>query len=104
MLKKNYQVISLGGGIVLRNENIELIKEKGVIVLLTAKPETIALRMQRDKTRSWLGDNIDLEYVRELMKSREEAYLKVADIVISTDEKTVDEICKEIVETLGFTL
>ena len=104
VLKKNYQVISLGGGIVLRNENIELIKEKGVIVLLTAKPETIALRMQRDKTRSWLGDNIDLEYVRELMKSREEAYLKVADIVIRTDEKTVDEICKEIVETLGFTL
>ncbi len=104
VLKKSYQVISLGGGIVLRNENIELIKENGVIVLLTAQPETIAERMRKDTTRSWMGEHIDLGYIRDLMKSREEAYLEVADIVISTDDKNVDEICKEIVETLGFTL
>ncbi|MBR2696576.1 MAG: type I 3-dehydroquinate dehydratase [Parasporobacterium sp.] len=104
VLKQNYQVISLGGGIILRNENIDLIKEKGVIVLLTATPETISTRMQHDKTRSWLGENIDMDYIRDLMRSREEAYLQVADIVISTDDKNVDQICKEIVETLGFTL
>lgn len=104
VLKKNYQVISLGGGIVMRDENIELIKEKGVIILLTATPETIAKRMQGNPSRSLLGTHIDLDYVRNLMKSREEAYLKVADVVISTDDKTIPEICKEIVETLGFTL
>ena len=104
VIKGNYQVVSLGGGIILRNENIELIKEKGVIVLLTAAPETIAKRLRNDTSRSWVGENFDLDYVRELMKSREEAYLQVADVVISTDDKNVDEICKEIVETLGFTL
>lgn len=104
VLKTNCQVISLGGGIVLRNENIELIRDKGVIVLLTAKPETIAARMKNDQSRSWIGDNIELDYIRDLMKTREEAYLKVADIVISTDDREIDDICKEIVETLGFTL
>lgn len=104
VLKGNYQVISLGGGIILRSENIDLIKERGVIVLLTATPETIGERLRNDTSRSWVGENFDLDYIRELLKSREEAYLKVADIVIETDDRNVDEICKEIVETLGFTL
>lgn len=104
VLKKNYQVISLGGGIFLRDENIDLIKEKGVIVLLTASPETIKERMKNDRSRSVMGDYMDLDYITELMKSRQETYLKVADIVINTDNRDVEGVCKEIVETLGFTL
>lgn len=102
ILQKDYQVISLGGGIILRSENIDMIKEKGEIVLLTAAPETIVKRVKDDRTRPLLGENFDLEYVKELMNSREEAYNRVADIVIETDDKTIDQICKEIVESLGF--
>ncbi len=102
ILKKDYQVISLGGGIVLRSENIDMIKEKGEIVLLTASPETIEERVKNDKTRPLLGENFDLEYVKQLMNSREEAYNQVADVIIDTDNKTIDQICKEIVESLGF--
>ena len=102
VIKGNYQVISLGGGVVLRQENIEMIKEKGVIVLLTASAETIRDRVKNDPTRPRLGDNFDLDYVKELMKSREELYNSVADVVIDTENKNIDEICKEIVETLGF--
>lgn len=102
VLKMNYQVISLGGGIILRNENIEMIKEKGVIVLLTASPETIAKRLENDITRPLLGENMDLDCIKDLMKSRNEMYHEVADMIIDTDNKTVDAICKEIVETLGF--
>ncbi len=104
VLKKNYQVVSLGGGIVLREENVDLMKEKGVIVLLKASPQTISERVKNDKTRPLLGENFDLDYIKDLMKQREEAYDKVADLVIDTDDKNVDQICKEIVETLGFTL
>ena len=104
ILKQNYQVVSLGGGVILRDENVQLMKEKGIIILLTATPETISERIRNDRTRPLLGDNFDLDYIKKLMKEREEAYNKVADVVISTDNKTVDEICKEIVETLGFTL
>ena len=102
VIKGNYQVISLGGGIVLRSENIDMIKEKGVIVLLTASAETIRDRVKNDRTRPLLGDNFDLDYVKDLMKSREELYNSVADVVIDTENKTIDQICKEIVETLGF--
>ena len=102
VIQGNYQVVSLGGGIVLREENIEMIKEKGVIVLLTASAETIRDRVKNDPTRPLLGDNFDLDYVKDLMKSREELYNSVADVVIDTENKNIDEICKEIVETLGF--
>ena len=102
VIQGNYQVVSLGGGIVLRSENIEMIKEKGVIVLLTASAETIRDRVKNDKTRPLLGENFDLDYVKDLMKSREELYNSVADVVIDTENKTIDQICKEIVETLGF--
>ncbi|MCF0143179.1 MAG: type I 3-dehydroquinate dehydratase, partial [Parasporobacterium sp.] len=104
ILQKNYQVISLGGGAVLRQENIDLMKEKGILVLLTATPETIASRIKKDGTRPLLGDNFDLEYITKLMKQRENTYRTVADVIISTDGKSLDDICKEIIETLGLTM
>lgn len=102
ILKKNYQVVSLGGGSVLREENVEQIKEKGLIVLLNAKPETIAKRLENDKTRPLLSGNMDLDYIRNLMEQRKNRYHAVADIVIETDESTIAEICKEIIDSIGF--
>lgn len=104
VLRQNYQIVSLGGGIVLREENLDLIKQKGVVVLLTASAEVIDGRIKRDGTRPVLGDNFDLEYIRKLMKSRQEAYIRNADIVVDTNYKSVDEVCQEILEKAGFTL
>ena len=104
LINLDYRVVSLGGGVVLKDENVDLIKEKGIIILLTARPETIVQRIKNDRTRSLVGENMDLEYIRDLMTQREETYRSVADLVISTDERSIEDICKEIVESLGFTL
>ena len=104
VLKQNYQVVSMGMGIVTKNENIDMMKEKGVIVFLKASPETIEKRLKNDMTRSVLSDFEGLDYMTELMKERDEMYMEVADYVIETDNKNIEEICKEIVETLGFTM
>ena len=104
VISKDYRVVSLGSGVVLKEENVNLIKEKGIIILLTARPETIIQRIKNDKTRPLVGDNMDLEYINSLMSEREQLYQNVADLVISTDDRTIEDICKEIVESLGFTL
>jgi len=104
VINKDYRVVSLGGGVVFKKENIDLIKEKGIIILLTASPETIISRIKNDRTRPLVGDNMDLDYIRSLMSSREEIYRRIADMVINTDDKSIEDICKEIVESLGFTL
>ena len=104
ILRQNYQIVSLGGGVVLREENTELIRQNGIIVLLTASPEEIARRVKNDNTRPLLGDNFDLEYINNLMLSRQEAYLKYADVVVDTDGKSIEQVCQEIIEKSGFTL
>ena len=104
VISLDYRVVSLGGGVVLKDENVNLIKEKGIIILLTARPETIIQRIKNDRTRILVGENMDLDYIRDLMAQREEKYRSIADLVISTDERSIEDICKEIVESLGFTL
>ena len=104
VISKDYRVITLGAGAVFRQENVDLIKEKGIIILLTARPETIVERIRNDRTRPLIGDNMDLDYINSLMSQREQLYRGVADLIISTDDKSIEDICKEIVESLGFTL
>lgn len=91
-------VISCGGGAVMRPENVELMKKSGRIVLLTAAPETIYDRIKDSTDRPVLNGNMRVSYIRELMEKRRPAYEAAADIVVATDKKTAEEICREILE------
>ena len=93
-------VVSCGGGAVLRDENIEIMKGQGKIVLLTATPETVFERVRYSTDRPVLNGNMDVEYIKELMEKRRARYEMAADIVITTDGKTADEICQEILEVI----
>ena len=55
--KKENQVVSCGGGVVLRERNVEEMKKSGSIVLLTARPETILERVKDDDSRPLLKGN-----------------------------------------------
>ena len=73
-------------------------KASGKVVLLTATPETIYERVKGDDKRPLLKDHMSPEGIRELLNLREDKYLKAADVIISTDGKTVDAVCDEIIE------
>lgn len=93
-------VISCGGGSVLRDENTELMKKEGVIVLLTATPETIYERVKDNKNRPVLNGNMNVEYIRGLMEKRRVRYEAVADYAVATDARHVPQICEEILALL----
>lgn len=95
------QVVSCGGGIVLREINVSKIKECGSIVLLTARPETILARVGNDNNRPILKDKKNIKDISELMEKRQEKYIKAADVVVETDDKSVREICEEIIDKLN---
>lgn len=99
--KKNNKIISCGGGIVLRDENIDLMKKQGKIVLLTASPQTIYERVKSSTERPILNNNMNVEFISSLMKKREEKYLKTADIIINTDDKNIKEVSDEIIKNLN---
>ena len=94
-------VISCGGGAVLKEENVRLMKKCGKIVLLTATPETIYGRVKDSTERPVLNGNMNLSYIEDLMEKRRPKYEAAADITVATDGKTAEEICEEILGKCG---
>lgn len=94
--KKN-QIISCGGGVAMRQVNVDEMKKSGKIVLLTATPDTILKRVEGNHDRPLLENNKTVEYISELMEKRRPFYEAAADYVVNTDGKTAFEICEEII-------
>lgn len=91
------KVVSCGGGVVLREKNIQAMKKSGQVVLLNAKPETILERVKDDDNRPLLWGNKNVQFIHDMMEKRQPKYEAAADLVIHTDGKSADEICKEII-------
>lgn len=92
------KVVSCGGGVVLREENVQSMKKCGQVVLLDAKPETILERVKDDDNRPLLHGNKNVQFIRDMMEKRQPKYEAAADFVVDTDGKGADIICKEIIE------
>ena len=92
------KIVSCGGGVVLREENVEIMKKSGFIVLLTAEPETILERVKDDDNRPLLRGNKNVEYIKALLEKRIPHYANAADVIVKTDNKSIKEICKEILD------
>ncbi len=89
-------VISLGGGAILRPENRKWICSLGSTVWLQAQPETIHRRIANDLTtqarRPKLSTLGDLEEIRTILEQRIPLYHEVADLVVSTDDRTMNDV------------
>lgn len=89
-------VISTGGGVVLREENMAALRQSGCIVALTASADVIVERTSRNNDRPLLESENRRRAVEELMQQRAVLYAK-ADYMIDTGNMTplqvVEEIC-----------
>ena len=94
------KVVSCGGGVVLREQNVAEMKKSGRIVLLTATPETILERIKDDNSRPLLQGNKNVEFIYNMLETRREKYESAADIIIQTDGKTIQSICEEIISKI----
>ncbi len=97
---KENQVVSCGGGVVLRDKNVEIMKSCGRIILLTAEPETIYERVKDNLDRPLLNGHMSISYIEELMEERQARYEEAADITVSTDGRDINAIVKEICKKL----
>ena len=94
-------IVSCGGGVVVKDENVDHMKNGGVIVLLTATPQTTLDRVKNSTDRPILNGNMNIEFITELMNKRIDRYLSVADIIVETDDKSVFDICTEIMDKIS---
>lgn len=99
--EKKHMVVSCGGGVPLREKNVELMKNSGYVVWLTATPEAIYERVKDSTERPLLNGNMNVPFIQNLMESRREKYERVADIVIDTTGKEIESICEELLQKLS---
>ena len=97
---KDHIVISCGGGVVLREENVEKLKKQGKVVLLTASPEEILQRVQENEERPLLKGKKNKEWICQMLEERSDKYEMAADVTVNTDKKTVLQICEEMIQKL----
>lgn len=99
LAERDRVVISTGGGAVLRQENMDYLRKKGIIVCLTASPETILRRTSNDNSRPLLQVEDPLKKIKELLEFRR-PYYERSDIMIDTEGKSPLEVAEEIIERI----
>ena len=86
-------VISTGGGIVLKDENRQLLKQFGYNIYLQTDTNILVQRLMTDTQRPLLKNKENLaENLQNLYNQRNKFYLEVANLVIQTNNKNIDEI------------
>ena len=94
------QIISLGGGAILRAENRLVIQKTGKAIWLIASPEELARRIEADlasstQRPSLTGQSV-LAEISSVLAVRRPLYEGVADWVISTEGASLMEITSQI--------
>ena len=92
-------VVATGGGTIVNPRNLEALKRSGVVVTLTADPDTISARIgpTDDRPMLWGGDK--RERVRQLLEQRADAYAK-ADLIVDASAHTIDHVVNHILDFL----
>ena len=72
-------VLATGGGAVLRSENRQRMRERGVVVYLRASPEQLMRRLRNDTKRPLLQVADPMARLQDLYEEREPLYKEVAD-------------------------
>lgn len=93
------KILSVGGGLPLRQRNRELLHKLGKVFYLRADAETIYERLKHDTTRPLLQGDDPKRKIRTLLEERDACYREAADVVVTVDgkdfEQILDEICRQ---------
>ena len=95
-LNDNNTILSTGGGIVLSKENRDLLQDRGTVVYLQTSIRFQVKRTASTNNRPLLQNKDPEETLEKLMLTRAPLYEEIADITIMTDNKSLQEISKEI--------
>ena len=93
-------IVITGGGIVAHSENVEILKQLGVIVWLDGDEETLFARASRKKNRPLLQTNNPRKSFSEILGARRPVYANVADIRVDTSVLTDEEVAVAILAKL----
>lgn len=96
---QNNSIIATGGGMVLRQENRELMRKIGKRVFLKVSVEELLLRLRQDKQRPLLQQKHPEELIQLMLKERTPIY-EEAECIIDTSKLSPQQMVSEIIRSI----
>lgn len=94
---ENHLVISTGGGLPTRQENIDSLKTHALIVCLWASADKIWERVRHQSHRPLLQTPDPFAKIQELLAARAPFY-RQADVLLNTDNRSVRQAALQVVQ------
>jgi shikimate kinase len=99
VLEANNQVIATGGGVILDDQNIQILREKALLIGLSAEADVLLARAGDGSKRPLLQGSDRREKIADLLRQRASRYAQ-AHVTIDTSNLTVDQVVKKIIAIL----
>ena len=102
-IKGKQHIYATGGGIILNDFNKKILKNKGKTILLEASVDTLYNRLKSEatSTRPLLTNKLNKDSIKKIWLERKNMYRDCADIIINTDNKSIDKVSDEILQSLS---
>ena len=100
-LKKiSNSVVACGGGVILSNENLELMRKNGQTIYLKAKVNELVKRLNGSINRPLIKNQNIRDTLEKILVKRKKKYESIANICVTTDGLTPSEVSSAILRKL----
>ena len=93
-------IVATGGGVILRDENVNLMRSSGSVVYLETSLEYLWKRIQAKRGRPLLKGKNPREKLEQIFLAREPLYQKACDFQVNTDGQTAEQVAQKIFERI----
>jgi len=95
-------VLATGGGSVLIEENRKQLSANGLVIYLRASAEQLHKRTKGNKSRPLLLQSKDPKAkLQQLLDERDPLYRKIADIVVETDNRPIQQAIPQLITAIN---
>lgn len=94
-------VLATGGGAILDSENRRCLTGRGVVVYLRASVDEQLRRTRQDGNRPLLQTADPRARLAELFHQRDPLYREAADLILSTEDRPLNQVTREILRRLN---
>ncbi|MBI1290501.1 AAA family ATPase [bacterium] len=95
------KVIATGGGAVLDPQNVHVFRGLGLIVYLRASARELYQRVKNDDSRPLLKVEDPKAEMARIVAERDPLYRDCADVVINTEDLSVEEVNDKLIDELA---
>ena len=100
MRTEEQSIMITGGGILLRKENVEILRSQAVLVWLDGNEETLFARASRKRNRPLLQTKNPRKTFSQILGARRPLYAQIADVRMDTSVLTEEEVAVAILAKL----